>query len=58
MLRQAKQVIVVADSSKVSQVSASLICPISDVHILITDTGASDHAVGEFKDRGIQVIRV
>src|SRR5262249_41585994 len=58
MLRQAKQVIVVADSSKVSHVSASLICPISDVNILITDTGASDHTVGEFKERGIQVIRV
>jgi DeoR family transcriptional regulator, aga operon transcriptional repressor len=58
MLRQAKQVIVVADSSKISQVSASLICPISDIHILITDTGASDRAADEFKDRGIQVIRV
>jgi DeoR family transcriptional regulator of aga operon len=58
MIKQAKQVIVVADSSKIGQVSASLICPISNIHILVTDTGASDQTVAEFTQRGIQVIRV
>jgi DeoR family transcriptional regulator of aga operon len=58
MLRQAKQVIAVADSSKVGHVSAALICPISDVDILITDTGATDRTIKPFQDRGIQVIRV
>ncbi|MHB1023618.1 MAG: DeoR/GlpR family DNA-binding transcription regulator [Acidobacteriaceae bacterium] len=58
MIKQAKQVIVVADSSKIGQVSASLICPVSSIHILVTDTGVSDETVAEFTQRGVQVIRV
>ncbi len=57
MIKQAKQVIVVADSSKIGQVSASLICPLSSIHVLVTDTEASDQTISEFTSRGIQVIR-
>ena len=57
MVKQAKQVIVVADSSKLGVVTPSLICPIEDVDILVTDTGASDEAVAGFTERGIKVIR-
>ncbi len=57
MLKQGKQVIAVADSSKLGHVSPALICPISDIHVLITDTGASDESVAEFAQRGVQVIR-
>jgi hypothetical protein len=35
-----------------------LICPISDIHMLITDTRASDKSVAPFLERGIQVQRV
>ena len=58
MIRQSKKVIVVADSSKLGAVTPALVCPISDVHILITDTRASDKTVALFTERGIEVHRV
>jgi DeoR family transcriptional regulator of aga operon len=57
MVKQAKQIIVVADSSKLGVVTPSLICPIEDVDVLVTDAGASDEAVARFALRGIKVIR-
>jgi DeoR family transcriptional regulator of aga operon len=57
MVKQAKQVIVVADSKKLGIVTPSLICPIGDVDVLVTDTGASDKAVAEFEKKGLEVIR-
>ena len=38
MIRQAKETIVVTDSSKLGAVSPALVCPISNIHMLITDT--------------------
>src|SRR5690242_15634623 len=37
MIQQSKQVVVVADSTKIGMVTPSLICPISNIHALITD---------------------
>src|ERR1700724_1279476 len=58
MVKQAKQVIVVADSSKLGIVTASLICPIENVNVLVTDAAASDEMVAGFTRREIRVIRV
>jgi len=58
MIQQAKQTIVVADSSKIGMVTPALICPISDIHVIITDTRATDKAVAPFLERGIDVRRV
>src|SRR5437899_7940459 len=58
MIRQAKKVIVVADSSKLGAVPPALVCPITDIHMLITDTGAADKSVALFAERGIEVRRV
>jgi DeoR family transcriptional regulator, aga operon transcriptional repressor len=58
MVRQAKKTIVVADSSKLGAVMPALVCPISDVHMLITDTRASDKTLAAFTERGIEVRRV
>ena len=58
MLKQSKQVIVVADSSKLGAVSPAFICPVADVHLLVTDTGATDEVVASFTSRGVQVLRV
>jgi len=58
MAEQAKQVVLVGDSSKLGLVSPSLICPIKSVHILVTDTGATDETVEKFTRRGVEVIRV
>jgi DeoR family transcriptional regulator of aga operon len=57
MIRQAQQVIVVADSTKIGRVSPALICPTSSVHVLVTDTGLPDETYEALTTRGIRVIR-
>jgi DeoR family transcriptional regulator of aga operon len=56
MAHQARKVVVVADSSKIGQVSHALICPISEVHVLITDAGLPQEAHDALISRGIQVV--
>jgi DeoR family transcriptional regulator of aga operon len=56
MLRNAKRVIVVADSKKIGNVSPALICPISAIHVLVTDTGIPREVYDGLVDRGIEVI--
>jgi len=58
MIQQAKQTVVVADSSKIGIVNPALICPLSSIHMLITDTRATDKAIAPFVERGIDVKRV
>jgi len=58
MIQQAKQTIVVADSSKIGIVTPALICPISNIHMLITDNRATDKAIAPFLERDIEVKRV
>jgi len=55
MIQQAKQTVVVADSSKIGVVTPALVCPISNIHVFVTDTRASDKAIAPFIERGIQV---
>ncbi len=57
MVRQAREVIVVADSSKLGNYSTSLICGIAEVHTLVTDTGASPEMVRQFTEHGLRVLR-
>jgi len=58
MTRRAKQVIVVADSSKVGMTSPAVICPVTDIDILITDDGISDEAIKAFQRSHVQVMIV
>lgn len=58
MIHQSKQIIVVTDSTKIGLVSPALVCPISNIHMLITDTRASDKVIAPFRERGIEVQRV
>ncbi len=58
MIKQAKQVIVVADSSKLGKVSPAFICPAKEIHLLITDKGAGDEAAAPFEALGMRVLRV
>jgi DeoR family transcriptional regulator of aga operon len=58
MLKQTKQVIVVADSSKIGKVSPAIICPINEIHVLITDTNATADATAPFERQGTRVVRV
>jgi len=57
MVKQAKEVIVVADSSKLGVVTPSLICPIEDVDVLVTDEGASEEMIEAFHSQDVRVIR-
>jgi DeoR family transcriptional regulator of aga operon len=56
MVRNAKRVIVVADSKKMGQVSPALICPISSIHALVTDADIPKAIHEELLARGIEVI--
>jgi DeoR family transcriptional regulator of aga operon len=57
MIKQSKQTIVVADSSKIGMVTPALICPISDIHVLITDKDATDKLIAPFLEKGVEVQR-
>lgn len=58
MARQAKQIVVVADSSKIGMVSPALICPASEVDLVITDNGVSEDLVVSLKEKGVNVMAV
>lgn len=58
MTRQAKQVVVVADSSKVGMISPIIICPATAIDVLITDDGIPDDAVAAFERTGVRVLSV
>ncbi len=58
MAEQSKQVIVVADSSKVGMVSPSVICSARDLDVLITDDGASEEMLAGFTKVGVNVLVV
>jgi DeoR family transcriptional regulator, aga operon transcriptional repressor len=58
MVRQAKQVVVVADSSKIAMVSPALICPSSEIDILVTDNGIHPDALDALRTRDIEVLSV
>jgi len=58
MARQAREVIVVADSSKMGMVSPAVICPPRDIDVLITDDAISDEAARAFAASDIRVIAV
>src|SRR5580698_10994035 len=58
MARRARQVVVVADSSKVGMISPAVICPVADIDVLITDDGVSDDAVNAFGRSDVQVVIV
>jgi DeoR family transcriptional regulator of aga operon len=57
MLKQAKQVIVVTDSSKIGKISPAFICPINEIDLLITNAGVSDEALAPFERQGLRILR-
>jgi len=56
MTRRAKQVVVVADSSKVGMISPAVICPVTDIDVLITDDGISQEAADAFKSCDVRLV--
>ena len=57
MVKQARRTIVVADHHKLGVVGTALICPITDVHALITDRAAPEEAIAPFSAAGVEVQR-
>jgi DeoR family transcriptional regulator of aga operon len=58
MARPARQVVVVADSSKIGMVSPAVICPPGKIDLLITDDGISDETKDAFAASGIRMVIV
>ncbi len=56
MTRRAKQVIVVADASKVGMSSPAVVCETQRIHTLVTDDGVSEAAVMTLRQAGIHVL--
>jgi DeoR family transcriptional regulator, aga operon transcriptional repressor len=58
MIRRANKVVIVADSSKVGMTSPAVICPVTDIDVLITDDGVSESAVEAFRRCQVEVVVV
>ena len=56
MIAISRQVIAVADSSKLMRRNISLIARVEQLHMLITDTGADQSVVADLQRRGIEVL--
>ncbi len=58
MTSRARRVVVVADSTKLLNRAFARICDLSDVHVLITDTGTTEEIAEKFIAHGVEVLRV
>lgn len=56
MVDHAKQVIVLADSSKIGMISPALICPVSRINTVVTDDGLSSDLLAALRAKHIEVI--
>ncbi|RPE78419.1 MULTISPECIES: DeoR/GlpR family DNA-binding transcription regulator [unclassified Frondihabitans] len=55
MVRHAQRVIVVADSSKVGRVTLAKVADLTEIHDLVTDSGADSDELARIRDRGVRV---
>jgi len=58
MVKLSRRRIAVVDHSKITVVAGWRICQTEELHMLITDTGATDEMVAPFEHAGITVVRV
>ena len=56
ILKIGREVIVVADSTKLGRTAAAFVAPISAVHTLVTDMNAPADFVAALRERGVKVI--
>lgn len=54
--RQARRVVVVADSSKLGRAAFAQILPLSEVHTLVTDSGGDPELIKDLIKAGVEVI--
>lgn len=58
MVKHARQVVAVADSSKLGMISTTQVCSSSQIHTIITDDGADPSVVESFQNQGVRVVIV
>jgi DeoR family transcriptional regulator of aga operon len=58
MAARARQIVIVADSSKIGQKAFARIRRTEEIDLLITDTGGGEQAIRAFEDAGVKVMRV
>lgn len=56
MVARAKRVVIIADASKLGAHAFARICPVERIEMLVTDSGASEETVAEFRAVGVKVI--
>ena len=56
MIKNARQAIVLADSSKLGARAMNNVCPLRDIDILVTDSNAPKQMVKAFEQAGVRVI--
>lgn len=56
LIERADQVIVLADSSKFTAPASLSVCPLNDIHTIITDAGAAPETLKPFEAAGVTVI--
>lgn len=56
MIASARQVIVLADSTKLGRTCFAEVCPSERIHVLVTDTGADPAIVEDLRAKGLEVI--
>ncbi|MGH7214651.1 MAG: DeoR/GlpR family DNA-binding transcription regulator [Tepidisphaeraceae bacterium] len=56
MMRQAQQVVLLADSSKFGQQALARLCPLSEINVVVSDTGLSDEQRRIVRDAGCELI--
>ena len=55
LVRQAKQTVVLADSSKLGAFAVNPVCPMNEVDVLVTDDGATPRQLDDFRGAGVTV---
>lgn len=58
MIRVSRQTVAVLDASKLGQRSLSVITPLQNLHVVITDKSADAEIIGTLRDAGVQVMLV
>jgi len=58
MIKHARQVIAVADASKLGMISAMRVCSSNQIHSIITDDSADPAVVKQFEQQGVRIVAV
>jgi DeoR family transcriptional regulator of aga operon len=58
MVRHGRQVVAVADASKLGMISTNRVCEVGQLHTIITDNSVDPELVEQFRSKNVQVICV